>query len=97
MMSQSPAELAFAALLSDAVALNGALGAQRWPQARHFVRMLATRAPHTGHPEIRTAALDLLATLDASIHPEATAWRARLNHLNGAIDRALDDADGQPA
>jgi hypothetical protein len=97
MMSQSPAELAFAALLSDAVALNGALGAQQWPQARHFVRMLATRAPNTGHPEIRTAALDLLATLDASIRPEAIAWRPQLHHLNGAIDRALDDADGPAA
>jgi len=90
----TPTEEHFAALIGDAVSLNDTLGNHRWPQARHHVRMLATRAAALGHLSIRSAALDLLAGLEASVRPDPSLWKPRLVALNEVIDKALDDSDG---
>jgi len=90
----TPTEEQFAALIGDAVSLNDTLGNHRWPQARHHVRMLATRAVALGHPSIRGAALELLAALEAAVRPDPSLWKPRLAALNGVIDKALDDSDG---
>jgi len=93
MPNSTTAELLFAALIGNAVALNTELGNGRWPQARHHVRLVAVRGAAAGHPKIRAAALSLLGVLDAAIHPNANAWKPRLAELNTAIDAVLDDAD----
>jgi len=87
-------EQQFAALIGDAVSLNDTLGNYRWPQARHHVRMLATRAAALGHASIRGAALELLTALEASVRPDPSLWKPRLADLNEVIDKALDDSDG---
>lgn len=94
MTPTTSSEQHFAALIGDAVSLNATLGNHRWPQARHHVRMLATRAAASGHPSIRDAALDLLEALEAAVRPNPSAWKPRLTALNEVIDRALDDSDG---
>jgi hypothetical protein len=93
MPDSTTAELVFAALIGNAVALNTELGNGRWPQARHHVRLVVVRAAAAGHPQIRAAALALMGALDAAIHPNANAWGPRLVELNIAIDAVLDDAD----
>lgn len=93
MPDSTTAQLLFATLIGNAVALNTELGNGRWPQARHHVRLVVVRAAAAGHPQIRAAALALMKALDAAIHPNAKAWRPRLAELNIAIDAVLDDAD----
>ena len=92
MPDSTTAQLLFATLIGNAVALNTELGNGRWPQARHHVRLVVVRAAAAGHPQIRAAALALMKALDAAIHPNAKAWRPRLAELNIAI-AVLDDAD----
>lgn len=92
-MPTSTAELLFAALIGNAVALNTELGNGRWPQGRHHVRLVAVRGAAAGHLQIRATALALLGVLDAAIHPDAETWKPRLAELNASIDAVLDDID----
>lgn len=96
MTPTTPSEQQLATLIGDAVSLNETLSNQRWPQARHHVRMVATRAAGSDHPSIRVAALGLLGALEGAVRPDPSVWKPKLALLNEVIDRALDDLETHP-
>lgn len=77
-------------IIAATVALDDALGQSKFPQARHYARIVALRATGAGLSEIAHAAQKVMDALGQAILPGREVWSEAVERLHHAIDRAFD-------